>query len=207
MIRVKQLRESHGLQQKHLALELGVSQPTVCNWESGLKEPSFKSTIKIADYFGVSTDYLLGKTNVPNISESKSAKKGMRIPVLGHIPAGIPIEAIEDIIDYEEIPSSWGKGGQEYFALKLKGDSMTPKYLEDDVVIFLASIDCNSGDDCAVIVNGDEATFKRVRKSESGITIQPLNADKYDSVFYSNEDVETLPLRVIGIAKEIRRKI
>jgi repressor LexA len=204
VIRIKQLREKSGHQQKSLALDLGVSQPTVCDWESGKKIPSFRSTIKIADYFGVSTDYLLGKSNNPNPSNTLNA---IRIPVLGRIPAGVPVEAIEDVIDYEEVPLDWSNGGKEYFALQLKGSSMSPKYLEKDIVIFLKSSVCETGNDCAVIINGEDATFKKVVKHTDGVVLQPINTEGYTPIFYSNAEIERLPLRVIGIAKEIRRKI
>ena len=61
--------------------------------------------------------------------------------MLGHIPAGIPVEAIEDVLDYEEAPLDWTTGGREYFALKIKGDSMSPNYIDGDTVIFLVAED------------------------------------------------------------------
>jgi len=201
-MRIKQLREQHNLQQKCLSAELGVSQSVVSAWEKGTKLPSFKNTVKIAEYFEVSTDFLLGKTNDP---KSGSGNNIIRIPVLGSIPAGVPIEAIEDVLDYEEVPANWGRGGREYFALKIKGDSMEPKYQDKDVVIFQKAQTCDSGQDCAVIVNGDEATFKKVLRNTKGITLQPINTN-YEPIFYTNDEVEELPVQVIGIAEEIRRK-
>jgi repressor LexA len=201
LLRIKELREEHGLQQKMLAIDLNVSQPTICDWESGKKLPSFKSTIKIADYFSVSTDYLLGKTNI----RMTIPPKAIRVPVLGRIAAGIPIEAIEDILDWEEIPADMGKGGAEFFALQITGDSMSPDYIEGDVVIFQKTVTCESGDECAVIVNGEDATFKKVIKRENGIMLQPINAAKYEPEFYNNEQIEYLPVNVIGIARQLRR--
>ena len=60
MNRIKELRESKGVQQKEMAIDLGVTQPTISNWELGIKVPSAKNTRMLADYFGVSVDYLLG---------------------------------------------------------------------------------------------------------------------------------------------------
>lgn len=90
--------------------------------------------------------------------------KSIRIPVLGSIPAGIPIELIEDILDYEDISEEMLKGGKEYFALKVKGSSMWPKYLDGDTIIVLKQDDCESGQDAIVMVNGNDGTFKRVIK-------------------------------------------
>lgn len=129
-----------------------------------------------------------------------------RIPVLGIIPAGVPIEAIEDILDYEEISPEMLKGGKEYFALKIKGDSMSPKYLDGDVVIFLKQDCADDSDDCCVYVNGYDATFKRIRLNQTGIVLQPINTN-YEPMFFTNEQIEALPVRIIGKAVEIRRKI
>lgn len=201
MNRIQMLRKKNNMNQTALAKKIGVSQSTLSYWERGDFEPDHDSLIKIADFFEVSIDYLLGRT-----SEISSRDKGVKIPVLGRIAAGVPLEAIEDILDYEEIPESWTTGGREYFALKIRGDSMAPKYLNDDIVIFLKSADCASGTDCAVIVNGDDAVFKRVIKQEAGMLLQPLNTTNYESRFYGADEIERLPLRVIGVAREIRRQ-
>lgn len=140
-------------------------------------------------------------------SEEKSKNKYKRIPVLGSIPAGIPVELIQDIIDYEDISEEMLKGGKEYFALKVKGTSMWPKYLDGDTIIVLKQNDCESGQDAIVMVNGNDGTFKRVIKKDNGITLEPINQQEYNSVSYSNEDIEKLPIKILGVVKEIRRKI
>ena len=203
MNRLKETREKKGIKQSELASLLNVSQATLSNWERNVHEPDSFSLIELSKILNVSIDYLLNVSPIKQIERHK----GIKIPVLGKIPAGIPIEAIEDVLDYEEIPEDWGRGGKEYFALKVEGDSMSPKYLEDDVVIFLETNKPNNGSDCAVIINGDEATFKRVLIQEKGIVLQPINTDGYEPVFYSNKQCHQLPVRIIGIAKEIRRKI
>lgn len=125
--------------------------------------------------------------------------------VYGNIPAGIPMECIEDIIDTEEIPAEMLKGGKQYFGLKVKGDSMEPEYLDGDTLILEKADDCESGDDVVIMVNGNDATFKRVFKNENGIILQPLN-NMYQPMPYTNEQIVNLPVRIIGIVEEIRRK-
>lgn len=120
---------------------------------------------------------------------------------------GIPIEAIEDITDFEEIPADWLNGDKQFFGLTIKGNSMAPVYQTGDTVIFERASDCESGQHCAVMVNGDDVTFKKVLKNEADITLVPLNDEEYEPVFYSNRQIKELPLRIIGIAKEIRRKL
>ncbi|MCL2378924.1 MAG: helix-turn-helix domain-containing protein [Defluviitaleaceae bacterium] len=196
---LKKARASRELSQAALARMLSVSQQTIASWEVNRTTPPPEMIAKISKVLCVSTGFLLGTPfDTPQV---------LRIPVLGHIPAGIPIEAIEDVLDYEEAPLSWGTGGREYFALKIKGDSMSPEYMNGDVVIFLAANDCESGDDCAVIINGDDATFKKVIKHMDGIMLQPINTGGYAPAFYSNAEISNLPVRVIGIAEEIRRKL
>ena len=162
----------------------------------------FKAFFSLAvNFFNVSIDYLLGKEN-----DIKAQK--YRIPVLGIIPAGIPIEAIEDVLDYEDISPEMLNGGKEYFALKIKGDSMSPNYLDGDVVIFLKQDYAENNDDCCVYVNGYDATFKKIRiNNNTGIlTLQPINSS-YEPLFFNEEQIKNLPVRIIGKAIEIRRKI
>lgn len=128
------------------------------------------------------------------------------IPVLGTIRAGTPIEAQEDIIDYIEIPKDWTKGGKEFYGLKISGDSMYPKYQSNDIVIFEKCEDMSvaDGKDCAVLVNGFDATFKKFKLSLNGITLIPYNQDNsdgFETTYYDAEQVENLPIKVIGIAK------
>ena len=120
---------------------------------------------------------------------------------------GIPIEAIEDITDFEEIPAVWLNGDKQFFGLTIKGRSMAPVYQTGDTVIFERANDCESGSHCAVMVNGDDVTFKKVIKTEAGVILQPLNEEEFEPKFYSNKEIKELPLRIIGVAKEIRRKL
>lgn len=117
------------------------------------------------------------------------------------------MDAIEDILDWEEVPASWASGGREYFGLRVKGDSMYPKYLEGDTVILRRDSICDSGDDCAVLVNGDAATLKQVILREDGaVELRPVNPT-YPPRTYSPAEVESLPVQVIGVVVELRRKI
>lgn len=178
---------------------------------SKTKSKNIKKAIDLYDELdNINLDLnLCEKENLSNKSYNKFDiyQKNLKIPVLGSIPAGIPIELIEDIIDYEDISEEMLKGGKEYFALKVKGTSMWPKYLDGDTIIVLKQNDCESGQDCIIMVNGDDGTFKRVIKKETGITLEPINQQEYNSVSYSNEDIEKLPIKILGVVKEIRRKI
>lgn len=146
-------------------------------------------------------EFILNSNNSKDSIQSNSAL----VLVYGTIPAGIPMECIEDIIDTEEISADMLRGGKQYFGLKVKGNSMEPEYLDGDTLILEKVNDCESGDDCVVMVNGNDGTFKRVFKNENGIILQPLNS-AYSPMVYSNEQIQNLPVRIIGIVEEIRRK-
>lgn len=132
----------------------------------------------------------------------------IKIPVYGTIKAGIPIECQSDIIDYVDIPKNWTKGGKQFYGLKISGDSMFPKYLEEDIVIFEQNEDKElfNGKDCAIMINGTESTFKRLLINDQGIVLQPYNT-AYDIMMFSNEQIEQLPIKVVGIAREKRTKL
>ncbi len=205
MIRLKELRKKNGLSQAKFAKQINVAQNTVSNWENGNRSIDSEKAIAIAEFFGVTIDYLLGNNIDNNIEPISLPKDVVKIPVLGRIPAGIPIEAIEDVLEYIEIPEEMTRGGKEFFALKIQGDSMYPEYLSGDIVIFEVSPTCETGDDCAVMVNGDDATFKRIERKENGIMVKPLNPE-YETMFFTNEEIETKPVRILGIARELRRR-
>ncbi|MCL2188350.1 MAG: XRE family transcriptional regulator [Defluviitaleaceae bacterium] len=206
MNRIKSLRESHKMQQRNLAGELQVSQATLSNWERGKHEPDKKSLMQLSEIFNVSIDFILGNTSVENLP-GRIKQKCFCIPIMGHIPSEAPIETVMDCFGYEEIPIDWIVGGKEFFALQIKDNSMAPKYIDGDVVIFLAAKDCDSGDECAVIVNGESAVFKKVIKKESGMFLHSLNTDEYEPSFFCNGAIKNRGVRIIGIAEEVRRRI
>ena len=132
----------------------------------------------------------------------------INIPVLGRIPAGVPFEAIEDVIKYIDIPKEWTFGNKEYFGLLIDGNSMFPKYQNGDIVIFQKCEDpikCNNKD-CAVMVNGNDATFKRFIFNNIGVILQPYNME-YETKSFTPEEVQELPVKLVGFAVQIRRDI
>ena len=174
-----------------------------------LKKIAHAMNMSINDLFIRSGEVDLSEMDF-NFNKESIDKEIVKIPVLGKIPAGIPVEAIEDILDYEEIPKKWLRGGNKYFALKLKGNSMEPDYHNNDIVIFKQTNDCESGQDCCIRINGYDATFKRIKKQENGIMIIPLNENNdtgFNTTFYTNDDIKNKPIEIIGVVKQIRRNI
>ena len=201
MIRLSELRKEKGLSQKDFGKIIGAAQNTVSQWENGSREPDNETINRIANFFNVSIDYLLGNESTP----TTTIDKGIKIPVLGEVAAGFPMFADENIIDYEEIPSEMAKN-DDYFALKIHGDSMEPRICNNDVVIVRKQSDVESGDIAIVLINGDSGTCKKILKYENGITLLSFNI-AYEPRFFTNEEINTLPVTIIGKVVELRGKL
>lgn len=196
--KIRQLRSEQGWTQKQLSEKLHVGKTTVSNYETGYSEPDLEMLNKMSKLFDVSVDCLLGNNH------PIEGQDYITINVYGSIPAGIPIEAIEDISDTEDLSLKEYDKSKTYLGLKVEGDSMYPKYLDGDTVIIEKCPDCESGTDAAVYVNGYEATLKTLIKNENGtITLKPINANYAPRTYGPGDD----PVRVLGVVKEIRRKI
>lgn len=185
--------------QLDLAKFVGVSNTTVNNWVKGYNTPRMDKIDKICLFFSIQREELLHE-NVPSFSKPPA----VRIPVLGRVAAGIPIEAIEDVIDWEEIPKELEKNG-EYFALQIHGTSMEPRMREGDVVIVRKQEDVESGDIAILRVNGNDATCKKVLKQENGLLVVGLNPS-FEPIFYSMQQINSLPVEIAGKVVELRAK-
>lgn len=206
---LKQLRIQAGLTQNQLAQKLNKDYSTIGKWELGQRSPIMEDVIKIADIFNISLENLIGSSIIFDNAEVIDISSDIvKIPVFGTIKAGIPIESQNDIIEYIDIPKDWIKGGKNFYGLKISGDSMFPKYSENDTVIFEQNDDTElyNGKDCAIMINGTESTFKKVLINDQGIVLQPYNT-AYDIMMFSKEQVEQLPIKVVGVAVEKRTKL
>lgn len=207
---VKFLRTSKKISQQDLADKIGVDRSTVSRIENGEIETTVENAINLANSLDVSLNDLLTKDlRFDNATPVNIDDNMIKIPVLGVIKAGIPIEAQQDILEHIEIPKSWVKGGKQFYGLKISGDSMFPKYDENDIVVFEKNEDMQlaNNKDCAVMVNGDDATFKKVKMNGDGITLVPYNTAGYDIKMYSKNDIINKPIKIIGIAREKRTKV
>lgn len=192
---IRKRREELGMSQDELAKKVGYSSRSSINKiEKEINDVPQSKILEFAKILGTTVDYLL------NIEEQPT-----RIPVLGTVKAGIPITAIQEILDYEEISSEMARCG-EYFALRIKGDSMEPRMHEGDVVIVKQQSTVDSGQIAIVLVNGDEATVKKVRFRDNGIELIAFNSYVYEPHFYSAEDIQRLPVEIIGRVVELRAK-
>lgn len=206
--RIETRRTALGLTLDDVALRVGVAKSTIQRYEKGRIE---KLKMPVIDAIAAALDadpaWICGKAETVGHYRQSAALQVVRVPVLGLVPAGIPIEAIEDIVDWEEIPAAMCSGERQYFGLRVKGDSMYPEYLDGDTIIVRKSPAFESGDVCVVYVNGFDATLKRVKVDESGAwTLIPRNPE-YPPKTYSAEEVRTVPVSVAGVVVELRRKV
>ena len=183
------------------------SKSHLSQYVNGKSNPDNEKIFLLSKVFGVTEAWLLGY-NVPRYERIENTgpqtPQGLKIPVLGTVAAGIPISAVEEILDYEEVPQSWKNQG-EFFGLRIKGDSMKPDINHGDTVIVRKQSTANNGDVVITLVNGDDVTCKKFEKLDNGIMLISNNLE-YSPMYFSNEEVVTKPVVIIGRVVELRRK-
>lgn len=209
---IKKYREEHNLSMEEFGRKCGLSKAYISLIERGKNTrsdkpivPSIDTVKAIADALGLDVDTLLNSTD-PNqvIRINSPQRKGVRIPVLGTVVAGAPSYAVENIIGWEEVTPKMAQQGK-LFALKIRGESMMPDLHPGDLIVVKETPDVESGETAVILINGDDATVKQVRKSLEGIVLYAKNPAVYEPHFYSNKDIEELPVKVIGKVIESRR--
>lgn len=190
MNRLKELRERKELFQSDVAKFLGISTPAYSYYEANKRNMPAETAIKLAKFFNVSVDYLLGlDTNNKRL-----------LPVLGTVKAGYNYLADENIIGYIEPHMNIGNP-DEYFGLVVKGDSMAPLFDEGDYVVVHKLDDFESNKVCIVLINGDEATIKKVIKTNDGIELHCFNP-YYPSRKYTFKEMQDLKIKIIGVVEQ-----
>lgn len=204
---IKNRRIELGMTQSDLANKLGYADKSmIAKIESGKVDLSQSKIVAFADALNIKPSDLMGWEDIGNNNiEPIKLSSSITIPVYGRVPAGVPIEAIESIDEYIDVPAEYSKGGKKLFGLKVKGDSMYPKYLDGDIIVVREESDCESGQDCVVYVNGYDATLKKVIKKADRIILQPLNPE-YEPIMYEYND-KNHPVTIAGVVVEIRRKV
>lgn len=208
---LRSLRKESKESQQELADFLKVSRSAVGNYELDTRMPDQEAMEAIADHYNVDMDYLYGRSDIPNKYKYQlnnlAHAAAVRIPVYGSIPAGIPLEAIQELDpeDWEEIPANWIHGDEKYIALRVHGTSMEPQIPDESVAILKTGEPFRNGRIFAVYVDSDyDATLKKVYTHADGsITLEPFNPD-FPTMHYSREDVRRLPVVPLGKLVEVR---
>jgi len=200
-VRLKELRKSKGVSQTALAEALGVSQQAVGKWETARSSPDPGTVAQIAEFFGVSADYLLGCSDLRHpAAPGPKASRFSRIPVVGTVRAGYGALAFEDDYGTEaaDVPSP-----EDYFYLMVRGDSMEPRISSGDLALVHRQSDVNSGDLAVVLLDEEEGTLKKIIKKDGMIILQPFNPS-YAALIFSGEDLNQL--QIVGRVVETRAR-
>lgn len=198
--RLSKLMERREITAAELSRRSGIRASSISDYLNGKYEPKQDKIDKLARALNVTPAWLMGYGRISDNLPLQAVK----IPILGRVVAGVPMEAIENIEGYEDLtPSMIGRG--EFFALRIKGKSMEPVMQDGDLVIVRRQNDIDNGDIAIVSINGDEATCKKVHFRPDGITLVGFNVSEYEPHFYSIKQVQELPLTIIGKVVELRR--
>lgn len=217
--RLKEARERKKITLEEAGKKVDVHKSTVLRWENGetekIKLPILET---LADYYNVDPAWLAGydvpmEKNTASVSEQLKNIGAMyvsntdlvKIPVLGVVKAGYDYLAQENWIGTIDVEKNIVNDGSEYFALKVHGDSMSPALIQDDIVVIKKQNDFENGDIVVAIVNGNEATIKKGKKTDLSITLQPLNPS-YDPLVFTYDEMKTIPVTIIGIVKQLKRE-
>lgn len=185
--------------QREVADAISVSPQTFNTWCQGIALPRMGKVQRLADYFHIEKSDLIDER-----TEQPSSPKSNIVKILGRVAAGIPLEAITDIVDEEEIPEELARTG-EFFGLRISGDSMEPDIHNGDTVIVKRQDDAESDEIVIALVNGNDGVCKRLKKYADSIALISLNPN-YEPMYFNQKEIEEKPVKIIGKVVELRRK-
>ncbi len=188
-----------GENQPDIAEVLGVTKSAVNSYFTGTKMPRMDRIKKLAEHFGC---------NVSDLIDDKTVEDqitAVAIPVLGTVPAGVPIEAIQDILGYEEIPKIMADTG-EFFCLRVEGNSMYPLLYSGETIVIKKQETAENGDIVVALVDNNDTTVKRLKKVSDGIILEAENPE-YNSLYFNEKQIQNEKVKIIGKAVESRKKL
>lgn len=207
-MKLKQLREQHNLTLKELSAKINLSPQVLNRYEREERQADYATILKIANFFGVTTDYLLENNNPPHPHYNPTSEELIYYPVIASIQAGYGKNVEEEYTgDKAGIPRYMiHSDPDDYFVLRIYGSSMAPRYLEGDCVLMQRTAQVDSGQTAAVCIGDEEATLKRVLYDEKRtfITLEPLN-ENYSPRTFRGEEMNQI--RIIGAVKQLIREV
>lgn len=198
------------MKQVDLVNKTGLDKTLINKYLAGIMKAKQDKLTILADALNVNEVWLMGydvpmerNLNAYNVDELGNSV--ISIPILGTVKAGYDYLAQENWIGTIDVETSLVGNGEDYFALKVHGDSMSPSLIENDIVIVKKQNDFENGNIVVAIINGNEATIKRGKKSETGILLQPLNT-AYEPLIFTNEEIKNIPVLIVGVVKQLKRE-
>lgn len=205
--RLKKAMNIRNMKQVELVERTGLDKTLINKYLSGVTNAKQDKLTILSEALNINEVWLMGY-DIPmdkNIKLDKLGNPVAEIPLLGTVKAGYNYMAQENWEGIIEVDKDIIKDGSDYFALKIKGDSMYPVLIEGDIVIIKKQEDFENGDIVVAIINGNEATIKKGKKSESSILLQPFN-NNYEPLIFTNEEIKTIPVTIVGIVKQLKRE-
>lgn len=200
--RLHQLRKERKISQEELGRLLGVQKTAIYKYEKGLTSIPQNKIAKICDIFGVPADYLLGRSN----ESPENIKKFIKIKLYEKWNFNGPVEGKESEIGYEITKEEMKKGKDVFFGIKYIGESMSPFYMDSDIVIIEKTSDFNTGQDILLTIGKSDAIIRKCSKEPNGILIKTTNSI-FPAKFYNFDEMNSLPIRILGIVRQIIRKV
>lgn len=232
----KKLCEERNVRASDVSKGTGIPTSTFTNWKKGIFTPKVDKIQKIADFFNVPISYFIDgeetkqlrdsfapfiekrfaerasessnvdfATELAKMIQDRIDKKERLIPLYSYVSAGNGVLATGDVIGAIDLPTSYGDIS-EYFALIVKGDSMSPSVPDGSTIIVHRQADAESGQIVVAITNGDEGFCKKLRKFENGIALESLNPN-YEPKYFSNKEIKELPVTIAGRVCEVRVRL
>lgn len=207
--RLRELRIRKNMTQGGLSKATGLTQSAIAMYETGKREPKIEVMELLADYFNVDMNYITGKTDKTTMLSASAidAIDVIKIPLLGRVVAGDPQEAIQEADEFIYIPSMNHRRSDDYFALRVNGESMEPNLMDRDIAIVHIQPDVDSGQIAVVLIDNQDSTVKRVFITPDGITLVADNPAVFSPRFFTNDDCLTLPVRILGRVISIQREM
>lgn len=204
--RIAEARDLKGWNQKQLAEAIGSTQQVISRYENGENDVKSSVIIKMSRALGVTISYLLGLSDDPYATPISPANTPM-VPVVGRIAAGDPREAIAQTDEYAPLPPQFVDDDHEYLWFQLSGNSMNKHFASDTWLLIRLTWDVKNGEIGAFMVNGDDATVKRVRYEDDGVHLIPESYDpEYREIFISKNDPSAPSFRPLGPVVYFRAK-
>lgn len=207
MLNLKEIRTGRKISQQKLADIIGVSRSTIAMWETDGSQPDNEMLKKIADYFNVSTDYLLGRETPKSEYEIFSSEDITYMEIIGSVKAGYDgIAQEEHTGETAAIPTVFFKGNDksDFFLLRVSGSSMYPKMLDGDLVLVKRESGVDNGSIAVIMYNDEKATIKTVKyvDGEEWLDLVPANPE-YETKHIKGAELEKC--RILGkVVKLIR---
>lgn len=200
--RLYELMNHFGLTAADLSVAADIPKSSISMYLSDKRKMRADRIKILSDMYNVSETWLMGY-DVP--MQKNIPSKGIVINVLGRVAAGVPIDAIDEIIDQEEISAKLAQSG-EFFGLRIKGDSMSPQIMDGDTVIVRRQSDAESDQIIIALINGHDGVCKKLKKLNSGLMLISLNP-QYDPMVFDHSEIDTMPVKILGRVVEVRRKL